>query len=296
MKPQLKRGLITLPLLSWSRHTAGTSKWLVTLSILWIMTLSLGCTQGSPYNCENMPEHLKNLPTTIHYMFVLWRSPDITMEDFEDTLFDEVQPMLIDQTASLRFQLVQPDINAMGVVKRTRPDGFLLSGIISMDLDSPSEAQEIAQQIGPYAAFVAAYEVDRAIPLDYDRDWPDGEISPGLQLVTRLERKIGLDDETFYARWFCGDTPYALEIHPFWRYERNAVAQALTEGAPPTDGIVALHARTDKDITNPILFLGGDLLNAIRVFSSIQSFINLQTIEAMPMREYILKSDYVPNP
>lgn len=277
-----------------------------TLLSLSIAVLAIGCAPAEyvpKYNCETMPEHLKNLPTTTEYMFVVWRPAAQSMESFRtDVLYSPVgggtdnslEGLLTGQSSVLRFSELAEEFNLFNEVPQSRPDGSNVSVIIYMAIANDAAAEAIEAQITANVHYVATYKVERAIPLDYVRTWPDGQYSPGLQLVTLLERKTGLADQEFYDLWHCGDTPLALEIHPFWRYERNVVTASLTPDAPYLDGIVTLHAQTDVEITDIFLFLSNDLGNGLVVQSSISTFLNVDTLESNAMREYFVESEFTP--
>ncbi len=101
-----------------------------------------------------------------------------------------------------------------------------------------------------------------------------------------------MDYEDFKDYWFCSHTPFALDIHPLWRYERNIVEEAITADAPDYDGIVELHLREIKDLTDVNLFFGGNfIVNGLRINNDVMQFIDMNTIEVTAMKEYILKSE-----
>ncbi len=137
------------------------------------------------------------------------------------------------------------------------------------------------------------YVVDESIPLAYERDWPDGQATPGVSLLTVFNRKPGLSDEVFLDRWHNGHTPLSLRLHPLWNYIRNVVLQAATEGTPHRDAIVEEHFRRREDLLNPAIFFGSPatmLFNMLRVGLDVRRFIHLSTIETYLAREYHIRS------
>jgi hypothetical protein len=140
---------------------------------------------------------------------------------------------------------------------------------------------------------VQAYDVEEAVPRAYERTWPDGERSPGVNLLTLFSRRPGLDDATFFARWHDGHTPLSLEIHPLWAYVRNVVREPL-DGAPPLDGIVEEQFRSAADLLRPTRMYGGGLLrtlrNMVRVGVDIHGFMDLRSMEVFLATELHVRS------
>lgn len=267
------------------------------LMSLFIMCISLftvfsfyGC---NPYNCENLPEEYQNLEESTQYMYVLWRAADEPMTTFRATLFDDIAPALLDQSPQyLTVIVTEPDIKSITLMEKPRDDGSLVSALISASVENRATAEELATIIEPKVAFVAGYEVSKAVPLDYEKTWADGEVSPGIQQVTFLKQREDIEYEAFRDYWFCSHTPYALDIHPLWRYERNEVKEAITEDAPAYNGIVELHMESLEDLTDLNRFFGGNfLVYSVLIGVDVSNFIDMDTIEVSAMTEYILKSN-----
>lgn len=250
-----------------------------------------GC---NPYNCSNLPEELKNLETSTQYMYILWRPADQPFSAFRSVLFDDLAPQLLSRSPQRLTVIVKaPEIKTITLINRPREDGSTVAALISATVETREEAKAFADIIEPLVAFVAGYEVAKTVPLDYERTWPDGEPSPGIQQVTFLQQRDEITYEDFRDYWFCSHTPFALDIHPLWRYERNEVVEAITENAPEYNGIVELHLYEVEDLTDLNRFFGGNfIINALRIDFDVSHFINMNTIEVTAMNEYILKSSY----
>jgi hypothetical protein len=125
--------------------------------------------------------------------------------------------------------------------------------------------------------------------------WPEGVRSPGLTLVTLLDKPAGADEATFYRYWHELHRATTAECHPFTSYVRNEVARPLTAGAPPVRGIVTESAPDVQDFLDPHRFYvsGGDpeqlRVNQKRVFTEVSEFIDLDTIQVAPMSEYVVR-------
>ena len=69
------------------------------------------------------------------------------------------------------------------------------------------------------------------------RDWPDGQRSPGVLMLTLLERPARLTREAWLAHWHGVQSPVSEELQPRMRYVRNEVVRAARRPARrPTRG------------------------------------------------------------
>jgi hypothetical protein len=141
--------------------------------------------------------------------------------------------------------------------------------------------------------FSGAYRVTEALPVEYKKTWHDGEITPGICLLTLFNRKKGIDYDTFIHRWHNSHTPLSLKIHPLWNYSRNVVKEILEENSIPYEGIVEEQLCTDRDLLNPFRFFGNPLViipRMIAVYTDTKSFLDYEGIEVYLAREIIVKS------
>jgi uncharacterized protein (TIGR02118 family) len=96
---------------------------------------------------------------------------------------------------------------------------------------------------------VTAYLVDERVQIDWNRDWPDGTATPGVEQISFVRRLPELTREEFAAHWSDRHTPLVPVHHPgVARYIQNVVVDSLTDGAPDVDGIAQLYFRTARDL------------------------------------------------
>jgi hypothetical protein len=141
--------------------------------------------------------------------------------------------------------------------------------------------------------YAGAYRVTEAVPVAYEKEWPDGELTPGVCLLTLFNRKKGLDRDTFIHRWHNSHTPLSLKIHPLWNYSRNVVDEFLVENSERFEGIVEEQMRTDRDLLNPFRFFGNPLViipRMIEVYRDTKSFLDYNGIETYMAREVVVRS------
>ena len=119
--------------------------------------------------------------------------------------------------------------------------------------------------------------MEEAIPVAYEKNWQDGEKSPGVCLLTLFQKKKRITHETFLHRWHNSHTPLSLKIHPLWNYNRNVVTEKLHDSCFDWHGIVEEHFRTSSDLLNPVKFFGHPLImgyNMMRVYFDTNSFLD----------------------
>ena len=189
----------------------------------------------------------------------------------------------------LKLTLTESSPPALSVIPLRRRPIALLS-LTGAALPDPGAVHDALALHGDE---VAGYRVVESVPRAYERDWPDGQRTPGVGLLTLFRRRRGLSDEDFIARWHGGHTPLTFRIHPVWNYVRNVVESSHFDGSPPFDGIVEEHFRTRRELLRPPVFFGGPHLmvpNMVRVGLDIRRFIDLQTMEVYLVVEEHVRS------
>ena len=173
-------------------------------------------------------------------------------------LLSEAAPQLLDLAVSgLTIDTLDPSVDISRSAASTADPEF--AGLVSLWLDSIDDRAPVLEALLVESARIDGYLVTESMPLRYpDRDWPDGETTPGPVLLTLFTQPEGLSDEDFFAFWHGSHTPLSFQIHPLWRYERNVVTRRLTLGAPPWRGIVKESFRRLDDLTDPMRLFSGD--------------------------------------
>lgn len=141
--------------------------------------------------------------------------------------------------------------------------------------------------------FSGAYAVTEALPVAYKKHWDDGQVTPGVCLLTLFNQKPTIDYTTFIDRWHNSHTPLSLKLHPLWHYNRNVVNKSADNNKEDWDGIVEEHLRTRAELMNPLKFFGNPLQiipNMIAVYSDTKSFLDYGSIEPYLAMEYHIKS------
>lgn len=170
-------------------------------------------------------------------------------------------------------------------------DGAALGGAVSVWLDSLDTRKPIEAALSKRAVRVDGYLVTESIPQACtDRDWPDGQRSPGLTHFTWFDKADGVSDEDFYYNWFEVHTPFSFDLHPLrWEYVRNAVARPVTPGAPTVRAIVAERFREHRDYTDPERLFGSKEV-LMQSAKEAGDYSNPTSMHSLPLSEYIVKS------
>lgn len=149
--------------------------------------------------------------------------------------------------------------------------------------------ENLTDSILQLQGFSGVYKVTEALPVAYEKNWKDGEPTPGICLFTLFSQKKGISYDHFIDRWHNGHTPLSLRLHPLWNYSRNVVNEKLTEQSTNWNGIVEEHFRTKADLLNPFKFFGKPLVivpNMLKVYTDTQSFLDMSTLQTYLAMEY----------
>ena len=228
-----------------------------------------------------------------------WAEPDALRKQ----ILEECAPRLL-ETGPLRLSVLVDDSESDVRTPMPWPEGELpLSAVVSLWLDcydrrGPSEA--ILEEVGERRA---GYLVTESLYTDYGgnrwsgpRNWPDGTRSPGVVMVTLLERPQRMARPEWIAHWHGVQSPVSETMQPRMRYVRNAVSWPVSEGAPPYEGIVEEAWPSARHVEDPMLFYCADgspetlKRNMGRMLESVRGFLELERIRSAIFSEYLLRS------
>jgi hypothetical protein len=222
-------------------------------------------------------------------VYLIGQRPGDDIAAFRSTLLGPVARDLLAADVR-RLSINVADVGDIpDAIEVSNPDG-LLSAAVSLWLDSLDARGPIEERLRDLGSQLAGYLVTESVPREYAaRDWPDGERSPGVTLVAAFPKPDRIDDESFYRGWQESHTPLSLRLHPLTRYIRNAVARALTPGAPPFRAIVEERVASLEDLADPHRFYGSEA-DQQRAFDDLARFADPESLQGMLMSEYILLS------
>jgi len=175
--------------------------------------------------------------------------------------------------------------------------------VVSIWLNRYDDRARFEEAMSAHSSRIAGYLVLESMYTDYGgnrhsekRSWPDGERSPGVTMVTLMEKPDRLSDDEWLDHWHTVQSPVSEAMQPRIRYVRNTVVRAVTPDAPPYRGIVEECWPTPEHITDPMLFYcaGDDAslmkANLSEMLDSVMAFLDLDRIRSVTMSEYLLKT------
>ena len=218
-------------------------------------------------------------------IYLLRGSDSESYSSFKDRIFEIAENALtaLDPSA-LSLTLTEQPPPRISVIPFRRKKVAALS----LYRQSPVPAGKLLAAEG----FSGAYRVAEAFPVAYDRNWENGQVTPGICLLTLFLKKKNIDYDTFIDRWHNGHTPLSPRLHPLWHYNRNVVNKKLTEDSADCDGIVEEHFRKPSDLLNPMRFFGNPvtmIYHMLEVYFDTISFLDYPSIEPYLAQEYHFK-------
>ncbi len=131
------------------------------------------------------------------------------------------------------------------------------------------------------------WEVEEHSPKSYRRDWPVGEPSPGVKMIS-LMRPVAPKSGAECARWWRQKhTPLALRIHVgLWNYRQNVVTDTLFGNIPEVYGIGELHFRNTADYREKFF---SSPAGQEAIMEDVAHFLSLEHSAVVHTRELILR-------
>ncbi len=230
-------------------------------------------------------------------VYVLWKPEGLAPAAFRDALLGEVAPALAEHGARHRVVLACDEhCEPVQKARITRLDPPL-GGMVSFWLDSVDDRAPLEAAIAAHSGRLAGYLVTESVPRrNQTHRAPVGERTPGITMLTCIEKPDRLTTEDWIAHWHGHHTPMANEVQCTYLYVRNVVARALTADAPPWRGIVEEGFPVEA-VTDPMLWYKADgdpavfKRNLDRMLESVRAFLDIDRVEHHPMSEYRLDAD-----
>jgi len=222
------------------------------------------------------------------------RSED-SIEAYRDALLAKASPAILASGAlALTAQVADLATDPRVKPQQLFGEGASISAVVSVWLDSLDARAPIGAALAALGGRVDAYlvteSIPQAVPERERAQWKDGERSPGVTQIVMFPKPDRLSDEDFYRGWHEEHTPFSFELHPTrWCYVRNAVARALTPGAPPYRAIVEERWREFEEWLDPKRLFGSpEVLR--RSAEELVHYADFASLHQTVASEYILRS------
>ena len=226
-------------------------------------------------------------------IFLTWKRADLDVDACREALLGPLAERVLAMPGVRALKVSVADLAGREIPKPPllMGEGKTFSASVDVWLDCLDDRGPILDALGEHASRCDAYLVTESVPQACaDRDWPDGEKSPGVTHFTWFPKPERLSDEAFFRAWHEVHTPFSFELHPLrWEYVRNAVARTLTPGSPPVRAIVGERFRTLEDYSDPRRLYGSKEALA-RVMDDTVQFGDVEDMHSAPLSEYILRS------
>ena len=236
-------------------------------------------------------------------IYLVWGAPGSTPADHHRVLIDEVAPRLL-ALDPIQLWVQVDDEDADVPVPLPAPEGeHLPMGVVSIWLARYDDRGPYEEILRAHCHRIAGYLALESMYTDYGgnrhsgpRDWPDGQRSPGVTMVTLMETPERMTDEEWVTHWHTVQSPVSESMQPRIRYVRNAVVRSVTPDAPPYRGIVEECWPSPAHITDPMLFYCADgdadlmAANLREMLASVTAFLDLDRLRSITMSEYLLRT------
>jgi hypothetical protein len=228
-------------------------------------------------------------------LYVVWKTPEVTIERFKTDLLGETARQLIDLGAQALSINVADELAAYAHGIRITHLAEPISATVSIWMHTALDRGPIEESLSRVTARSAGYLVLESMPIvNTKRITPLGERTPGICTVAFLEKPGSMTYEAWLDRWQGHHTKVAIETQSTFLYIQNAVVRPVTAEAPPWAAIVE-EAFPAEAATDPMVFYaaGGSkeklAENQRRMFESCKTFIDFNQIESHPMSSYTIK-------
>jgi len=225
--------------------------------------------------------------------YILRKDPGQPGDTFANALLGSVGPALTKEDRVHGLTIEVPDLadDPRVTPAHLTGRGPEIGGAVFAWLDSVDHRAVIEDVLAAIGAEIAGYLVTESTVQPYaNRDWADGERSPGVTQFVTFPQPDELSDDEFFARWHDRITPKSFELHPTrTRYVRNVVARRLTPDAPPWRGIVSERWESLDEWLDPT-----QLYSSKELFEEMQAvgFAEPGAVNLSLMSEWILKSGH----
>jgi EthD domain-containing protein len=220
--------------------------------------------------------------------YLLFRDAEVPGSDLRRALVEKAVPALRGAGArEITLHVQDEDVAAGTPLRRSDPP---IRAMVSFWLHDADDRGPCEAALAPHAARLAGYVVLESRPLVHEM--PKGRRTPGMNQVTCVARKPGLDYDEFIRIWHGDHRAVAIETQSTTGYVRNEIIRKLTPGAPDWAAIVE-ETFPIGALTDPKVFYDAkddaDLRDRMgRMMASCQRFLDFEPMEYTLTSEYYL--------
>ena len=230
-------------------------------------------------------------------LYPLWKDDNQSADDFRDRLLQDLAPQLQELAGvrSLRLNVVDSAVEAAAGRRMVSSDSGA-DALLSMWVDNAGAAASWEPVIDGCVSRRHGYQVVESEPLVNQVAHPSapGERVYGMCHVVFFRKPAKMDRDDWLAVWQGSHTRVAIDTQSTFGYRQNVVVRALDDVSPWVDAIVEENFPPEAMTSDHAFYnTGGDeaLLQARiqEMMDSCVRFIDFETIDVIPMSEYLLK-------
>ena len=230
-------------------------------------------------------------------IYPLWRAPDVSADGFRDNLLQQLSPQLQAMPGIRGIRLCVADsavAAAAGRIMANNPP--LPDAVLSLWVDDSGAATTWEGLIDNQVSHRSAYQVVESEPLPNQAVHPSqaGERLYGMCHVVFFRKPEAMARDHWLEIWQGSHTAVAIETQSTFGYRQNVVVRTLDAHSEYFDAIVEENfppgaMTSDHDFYDSA---GDEELLQQRMTAMMEScvrFIDFESIDVIPMSEYLLK-------
>jgi len=230
-------------------------------------------------------------------LYPLWKDDSLTGDKFREELLGKLAPALtgLNEVHGLRLCVADSAVEA-AAGRRMEGCAPVPDALLSLWVDFAGRAAGWEPLIDAHVARRTAYLVAEAEPLVNQSAHPSkpGERVYGMCHVVLLSAPAGLSRADFLAAWKDSHTQVAIDTQSTFGYRQNLVVRRLSDDARPCHAVVEENFPPEAMSDDHAFYAtGGDeavLQQHMRaMMESCARFIDFDTIDVIPMSEYLVK-------
>jgi hypothetical protein len=227
-------------------------------------------------------------------VYVTWRPPESTAEEFRDALVGEVAKVLIERGARKLAVSVADEHVAYAQRSRITQMDVPIAAVVCFWLDTHLDRAPLEEVLRRATDRLAGYLVLESVPIVNTTDTaPRGERTPGINTIGFLEKPDRLGYDEWLELWQGQHTRVGVETQSTFLYIQNAVVRALTADAPPWVAIVEEGFPENALRDQKVFYAAGDsdaklAENRGRMIESCRRFIDFDHLESHMFSQYVI--------
>ena len=220
--------------------------------------------------------------------YLIFQEADLPGSELRAALLEKAAPAL--RTAGAREITIHVQDEAVADGTPMRRSAPPIRAMTSFWMHCADDRGPCEEALAEHARRLAGYLIVESRPLVHEA--PKGRRTPGMNQVTCISKKPGLDYDEFIRIWQQDHKVVAIETQSTVGYVRNVIVRKLTEGAPDWDAIVEetfpIEALTDPHVFYDAKSQAEYERNFEIMMASCARFLDQGPIEVTFVSEYYL--------